>query len=74
MIGSLGVGVAMLAGGASAGNDIGALAAGYGFLVIGAALFLGVGLAIQPRIWRAIGAPRGQAQPSPKTVMGHRVF
>jgi hypothetical protein len=74
MFGSLGVGVALLAGGAAVGSDFGALAAGYGSLVIGAALFLGVGLAIQTRIWRAIGAPRERTQPSPRTVLGHRVF
>jgi hypothetical protein len=74
MFGGLGVGVTMLAGGSSVGSDIGALAAGYGVLVIGAALFLGVGLAVRTRIWHAIGAPRGQSQPLPKTVMGHRVF
>jgi hypothetical protein len=74
MFGSLGVGVALLVGGASVGSDIGALTAAYGSLVIGAALFLGAGLAIRGRIWRAIGASRTEAQPTTKTVMGHHVF
>jgi len=45
-----------------------------GALVIGAALFLGAGLAIRHRIWRGIAVPSARAQSSPKSVMGHRVF
>jgi hypothetical protein len=74
MFGSLVAGVALLVGGASVGTDIGALAAAYGSLVIGAALFLGVGLAIRGRVWQAIVASRKDVQPAPGTVLGHRVF
>lgn len=71
---SLGLGLILLAGGASVGSDMGKLAAAYGALVIGAALFLGAGLAIQTRAWRGITVPRSQAKSSPKSVLGHRVF
>lgn len=74
MFASLAIGAALVAAGASAASDFGALAAGYGSLVIAAALFLGAGLAIRGRIGRAIPIRRSYVQSSPKTVMGHRVF
>jgi hypothetical protein len=71
--GSFGAGVLMVFGGSAAGSDIGQLAAGYGLLVIGSALFLGFGLAIQSLVLRAVARPRPEARASTGRVLGHRV-
>ena len=70
--GSFGAGVLMVFGGSAAGSDIGQLAAGYGLLVIGSALFLGFGLAIQALVHKAIARPRREVA-SASSVLGHRV-
>jgi hypothetical protein len=72
-VGSFGAGVLMLFGGSAAGSDIGQLAAGYGLLVIGSSLFLGVGLAIQSVVLKTVGRPRTEARSSTGRVLGHRV-
>ena len=72
-VGSLGAGVLMVFGGGAAGSDIGQLAAGYGLLVIGSSLFLGVGLAIQALVLKAVARPRPAAQASTDRILGHRV-
>ena len=71
--GSFGAGVLMVFGGSAAGSDIGQLAAGYGLLVIGSALFLGFGLAIQSLVLKAVSRPRPEARASTGRVLGHRV-
>ncbi len=72
MSGSFGAGVLMVFGGAAAGSEIGQLAAGYGLLVIGSSLFLGVGLAIQALVQKAVARPHREV-PSTSTILGHRV-
>lgn len=72
MVGSLGAGVLMVVGGGAGGSDIGQLAAGYGLLVIGSSLFLGIGLAIQALVHKVIARP-GREVPSASTVLGHRI-
>jgi hypothetical protein len=71
--GSFGAGVLMVFGGSAAGSDIGQLAAGYGLLVIGSALFLGFGLAVQSLVLKAVSRPRPDARASTGRVLGHRV-
>jgi hypothetical protein len=71
--GSLGAGLLMVFGGSAAGSDIGQLAAGYGLLVIGSSLFLGVGLAIQALVQRAAARPRSEVPATTSRILGHRV-
>jgi hypothetical protein len=71
--GSFGAGVLMVFGGSAAGSDIGQLAAGYGLLVIGSALFLGLGLAVQSLVLKAVSRPSREAGASTGRVLGHRV-
>jgi hypothetical protein len=73
MLGSLGAGVLLVFGGSAAGSEIGALAAGYGLLVIGSSLFLGFGLAIQALVGKAVARPRSQVGAPTGRIMGHRV-
>jgi hypothetical protein len=67
-------GAVMVAGGGAVGTELGALAAGYGSLIIVAALYLGAGLAIRQRVWRSWRTFRVSERPSGTTVLGHRVF
>jgi hypothetical protein len=71
---SLVFGGLLVIGGASAASDIGSLAAGYGVLIIGSALFLGGGLAIQSLIGRSAARTRREAPVGSSTIQGHRVF
>jgi hypothetical protein len=73
MVGSLGAGVLLVFGGSAAGSDIGQLAAGYGLLVIGSSLFLGVGLAIQALVQKAVARPRPEVGAQTSRILGHRV-
>jgi hypothetical protein len=70
--GSLAAGVLMVFGGSAAGSDMGQLAAGYGLLIVGSSLFLGIGLAVQMLVKRAIARP-GRETHSAGTVLGHRI-
>jgi hypothetical protein len=72
MVGSLGAGVLLVFAGSAAGSDMGQLVAGYGLLVIGSSLFLGIGLAIQALVHRAVARPRREVR-SGSTVLGHRI-
>lgn len=72
MFGSLGAGVLMVFGGAAAGSDMGALAAGYGLLVIGSSLFLGFGLAIQAVVQKAVARQRPDVHVPTGRILGHR--
>jgi len=71
---SLVFGALLVIGGASAASDIGSLAAGYGVLVIGSALFLGGGLTVQALIGRTVARTRREAPAASSTIQGHRVF
>ncbi|MEO8251842.1 MAG: hypothetical protein ABI978_07775 [Chloroflexota bacterium] len=71
---SLAFGVLLLVGGSSAGSDIGSLAAGYGSLIIGSALFLGAGLAIRALIGRSGAQPRTKSAAPSSTIQGHHFF
>ena len=71
---SLVFGALLVVGGASAASDIGSLAAGYGVLIIGSAIFLGGGLAIQALIGRSAGRSRREAPVASNSIQGHRVF
>ena len=71
---SLVFGALLVIGGASAASDIGSLAAGYGVLIIGSALFLGGGLAIQWLIGRSASRTRREAPVASSSIQGHRVF
>jgi hypothetical protein len=71
---SLVFGALLVIGGASAASDIGSLAAGYGALIIGSALLLGAGLAIQALIGRTAARTRREAPVAASTIQGHRVF
>lgn len=68
---SLAAGTLMVFGGASAGSDIGSLAAGYGLLVIGSSLFLGFGLAIQALVLRG-SRTRRDVRAHVGTALEHR--
>ncbi|MGZ6213577.1 MAG: hypothetical protein ACXWMB_01045 [Candidatus Limnocylindria bacterium] len=73
MVGSLAAGALMVFGGSAAGSDIGSLAAGYGLLIIGSSLFLGVGLAVQALVMRLVARPRPAVPASTERILGHRV-
>jgi 4-hydroxybenzoate polyprenyltransferase len=73
MFGSLAAGTLMVFGGSAAGSDIGSLAAGYGLLIVGSSLFLGVGLAAQALVARVLARPRAEVQASTERILGHRV-
>jgi hypothetical protein len=70
--GSFGAGLLMVFGGSAAGSDIGSLAAGYGLLIIGSAVFLGFGLAVQALILKAVARPRPEVRATDR-ILGHRV-
>lgn len=69
----LGFGALAMAGGTVIRGDVGPLMAGYGFLVVLAALYLVVGLAIRERVWRRIGRP-GAQMPRAGRLASRRVF
>jgi hypothetical protein len=71
----LGFGSLTMVGGTAIGDSVGALAVGYGVLVVLAALYMIVGLAIRDRIGRRASAQRAsEATPSIDRLAGHRVF
>jgi hypothetical protein len=71
----LGFGSLAMVGGTAIGDGVGALAIGYGVLVVLTALYMIVGLAIRDRIGRRALAPGATgATPSIDRLAGHRVF
>lgn len=72
MVGSLAAGALMVFGGSATGSDMGQLAAGYGLLIIGSSLFLGIGLAVQALVKRAAARPSREDR-SAGTVLGNRI-
>jgi 4-hydroxybenzoate polyprenyltransferase len=69
---SLALGSLALVGGTAVGGDFGPVAAGYGALVVLAALYAITGLAIRDRIWRRL--PRAGESSSARIVAGHHLF
>jgi hypothetical protein len=69
---SLALGSLGLVGGTAVGGDLGPVAAGYGTLVVLAALYALVSLAIRDRIWRRL-PPNGESSGA-RTVAGHHLF
>lgn len=71
----VGFGSLAMVGGTTIGDGVGALAAGYGAMLVLAALYMIVGLAIRDRIGRRSSAqPTPDAAPSIERLAGHRVF
>jgi hypothetical protein len=71
----VGFGSLAMVGGTAIGDGVGALAAGYGVLLVLAALYLIVGLAIRDRMVRRSAAQRApEAAHSIDRLAGHRVF
>lgn len=71
----VGFGSLAMVGGTAIGDGVGALAIGYGVLVVLAALYMVVGLAIRDRIDRRVPTPRaGEAMTTIDRLAGHRVF
>jgi hypothetical protein len=69
----LGLGSLALVGGTAIGGEIAPLAAGYGMLVIIAALYMIAGLAIRERVWRRISRSTAPT-PTINRLAGRRVF
>ena len=64
-----------MVGGTAIGDGVGALAAGYGLLVVVSALYMIAGLSIRDRIGRRSAARRAtDGAPSIDRLAGHRVF
>ena len=71
----LGFGSLTMVGGTAIGEGVGALAVGYGVLVVLAALYMIVGLAIRDRMGRRATAHlASDAAPPIDRLAGHRVF
>jgi hypothetical protein len=69
----IGFGSLAMVGGTAIGGEIGPLAVGYGILVVLAALYLVVGLAIRQRVWRDVSGAEPAAPPVDR-LAGRRVF
>jgi hypothetical protein len=72
-VGGLALGTLALLGGTAIGGEIGPLAAGYGILVLVAALYLVAGLAIRERAWRRVTGPLNDRARADR-LAGPRVF
>lgn len=71
----VGFGCLAMVGGTTISDGVGALATGYGLLVVLAALYMMAGLAIRERIGRRSSTRRAlEAAPSIDRLAGHRVF
>lgn len=66
--------LAMVGGTAIGDGGVGALAVGYGFLVLLSALYLLAGLAIRDRVARTSANATSEAPTSIDRLAGHRVF
>jgi hypothetical protein len=69
----LALGGAAMAAGSIAGGGIGALAVGYGLLLVLAAGWLALGLAVHSRVLRRLTPSPAQRRP-PGSLLGRRVF
>lgn len=70
--GGLGLGGLTMLGGTVLGGNLGSVAAGYGFLIALAALYMVAGLAVRERAWRRFSRPLPTANPD--RLAGRRVF
>lgn len=71
----VGFGSLAMVGGTAVGEGVGALAVGYGVLVVLAALYMIVGLAVRDRIGhRSSAHRRPETAPAIDRLAGHRVF
>lgn len=71
----VGFGSLAMVGGTAVGDGVGALAVGYGVLVVLGALYMIVGLAIRDRVGRrAVGQRSVEPAPLVDRLAGHRVF
>lgn len=71
----VGFGSLAMVGGTAIGDGVGALAVGYGVLVVLAALYMIVGLAIRDRVGRrAVRQRSSEPAPLVDRLAGHRVF
>jgi hypothetical protein len=72
-IAGLALGSVAMVGGTAIGGELGPLAAGYGLLIVVAALYLVAGLAIRERVWRRLSRPMNQSAHADR-LAGRRVF
>lgn len=72
-IGGLGLGSLAMVGGTVIGGELGPLAAGYGLLVVIAALYMAAVMAIRERVWRRAMRPLA-TPPTADRLAGRRVF
>jgi predicted membrane protein len=72
-IAGLALGSVAMVGGTAIGGELGPLAAGYGLLVVVAALYLVAGLAIRERVWRRVARPSNPSARADR-LAGRRVF
>lgn len=70
----LGFGSLAMVGGTAIGGELGPLAVGYGILVLLAALYLVVGLAVRDRVWRRVASRERQDHLPIDRLAGRRVF
>lgn len=74
-VAGLGLGSFAMVGGTVVGGDLGPLVAGYGALVVLAAMYMAVGLALRDRAWRRLGRPVDPRRiPTAGRLAGRRVF
>ena len=71
---AVGFGSLAMVGGTAIGDGVGALAVGYGLLVILAAVYLIVAMAIRDQVGRRSSERRTSAEPAIDRLAGHRVF
>jgi hypothetical protein len=72
-IGALGLGSLTMVGGTVIGGELGPMVAGYGVLVVVAALYMVLGIAIRERVWRRLARPLAQ-RPTADRLAGRRIF
>lgn len=74
-VAGLGFGSLAMVGGTALGHGVGGLAVGYGVLVVLAALYLIIGLAIRDRMRpRRTAERQSEAAPAIQRLAGHRLF
>jgi high-affinity Fe2+/Pb2+ permease len=72
-VAGLALGNVAMVGGTAVGGNIGPAAAGYGLIIVVAALYLVAGWAIRERAWRHLSRPSLQ-RPVAQHLAGRRIF
>ena len=72
-VAGLALGGLAMVGGTAVGGEVGPLTAGYGLLVVLAALYLVAGLAIRERAWRRLSTPT-LGRPVADRLAARRIF